>query len=257
MSDESGEEPSSFWKAAGWFQQFAVPFAQVRGMEELTRWGSRPPLEALVYAARAGMIGRRVETGSGDRRIAFTLSELDASFDPLGANAGQADNVSLAADAVEYAGLEVVRVVARLRNVHTRIGLRPELVCAPVDLDVTVAGEQAASLLRRYAPRLAASFVAPGQMRLRMRKHPRWGWLDVRPVVVQGRVTLRPVALGWRKREWRFKHRVVAMTLPTRLPEGVRITDLTVVPDTLTLNVRVDEWRVEYSRILGLAKKAR
>ena len=45
---------SSFWKAAGWFQQFAVPFAQGRGMEELTRWGPRPPLEALVYAQGQG-----------------------------------------------------------------------------------------------------------------------------------------------------------------------------------------------------------
>ena len=113
---------------------------------------------------------------------------------------GQADDVVLAAQDVEWSGIHFDRVTATLDNVHTRVGTRPVLVCAPVELTAVIASEQAVSYLTTRLPRVTADCVDRGQARLRLRRHPTWGWVDVGFAVASGRVTVQPRAVGWRKR---------------------------------------------------------
>jgi hypothetical protein len=170
---------------------------------------------------------------------------------------GQADDVSLAARDVEWSGVHFTEVTATLDNVHTRVGTRPALVCAPIDLTAKVASEQATSFLARRLPKLTARCVEAGQLRLRLRRHPTWGWLDVRLSVVSGQVTLQPVAFGRRKRAWRFKRRLPSKAVAIQLPENARITGLVVDPAGLKINVRIDQWRFEYNQILGVVRRNR
>lgn len=257
MADESGGGRGSFWNMAGLFRPMAGPFADLRGFEEWATWGSRNVLEALFESVRSGLIGRRVDMGVGDGRLSFTLSALDARLDPMATAAGQADDVSLTAEGVEWSGMQFAEVTATLSNVHTRPGIRPSLVCAPVDLAVLVSSEQVASVLATRTSKVVASGVDAGRVRLRLERHPSWGWMDVRPVVVSGRVRLRPIALGWKERSWRFKRRLPSKTLATRLPENARIMDLDVEAGGLRIQVRIDQWRLEYSEVLGVVRKPR
>ena len=214
-------------------------------------------MEALFENARSGLVGRRVDTAVKDRRLVFTLSALDARLDPMATAVGQADDVSLTAQDVEWSGVRFAEVTARLGNVHTRVGTRPSLVCAPVDVTAFVATEEAAALLAERVPRLVAGCVEAGRVRLRLRRHPGWGWLDVVPKVRSGLITLQPVAVGWGKRVWRFKRRIPSKAVTTSLPETARLVGLDIEPRGLTFAVRIDQWRFEYNQILGLARKHR
>jgi hypothetical protein len=255
--DEPGKEQGPFSGLTGLFQQLAGPFSDLRSFEELSTWGSRTALEALFENARSGLIGRRVDTRIGNDRLAFTLSALDARLDPMATAVGQADDVSLAARDVEWSGVHFTEVTATLDNVHTRVGTRPALVCAPIDLTAVVASEQAISFLTRRLPKLSARCVDAGQVRLRLRRHPTWGWIDVRVAALSGQVTLQPLAVGWRKRSWRFKRRLPSKAIALKLPDNARITGLDVEPSGLTIKVRIDQWRLEYNQILGLVRRNR
>ncbi len=233
------------------FQQMAGPFAQPKGFEDLPLWGARTPLDAVFAHVRSTLIGRRVESEIHGHRLAFTLADLDAKIDSMSGAAGQADDVKLAAEDVEYAGLHFAKVYAELGNVHTRIATRPVLVCSPVDLTLSVTSEQAAALLAKYATRIDATCIEAGQARIWLRRHDTWGWVDLVPEVEGGRVALRPVAVGRRNRVWRLPWRLPTRVVPVSLPATARITRVSVEPGQLLATIRVDEWRVAYSQLLG------
>ncbi len=240
---------------AGMFQQVADAFADLKGLGEWPRWGSRTALDALFEAVRSGLIGRRIDTEVRGARLVLTLTALDARLDPLGASAGQADDVSLAAADVHYAGARFSTVTATLSNVHTRVGIRPSLVCAPVDLRLSLTNEEAAAILEKYVARVRAICVEPGVVRLRLRRRPRWGWLDVTPEVSGDCVVLQPVAVGWRNRAWRLRCRVPTKAIRTSLPSNARLVGVAVEPRGLTVAVRVDEWRFDYGQVLDAARR--
>jgi hypothetical protein len=255
VPDEAGEERGSFWDLAGLFRQVARPFGDFRGFEELTTWGPRTAVEALLESVRSGLIGRRITTGSGDSRLSFTLSTLDARLDPVATAAGQADDVSLSAQDVEWSGMQFATATATLNNVHTRVGSRLSLVCAPVDMTLAASGEQVDSVLAKYCAKVMASCVDAGRVRLRWRQHPAWGWIDVRPAVVSGRVTLAPIAVGWGSRSWRFERRWPSKAVATNLPDNARITGVEVESGTLVVKIRIDEWRYDYKKIMDFVQR--
>jgi hypothetical protein len=257
VAEESGKEEGPLSRFAGLLQQLAAPFSELRGFEDLSTWGSRTALEVLFENVRSGLVDRRVETLAGDSRLAFTLSALDARLDPLATAVGQADDVSVEAKDVEWSGVHFAAVTAALNNVHTRVGTRPALVCAPVDLTAVVTIAQAISYIERSLPRVTASCVDEGQARLRLRRYPTWGWVDVRVAVLSGRVTVQPLAVGWRKRSWLFKRRLPSKTVALNIPDNARIIGLDVQPSDVTIRVRIDYWRFDYTRILGLVRKHR
>jgi hypothetical protein len=236
-----------------------LPFVDLRrdipGFEELSNWGPRTALEALLESVRSGLIGRRITTGSGGSRLSFTLSALDARLEPMATAAGQADDVSLSACDVEWSGMQFATATATLNNVHTRVGSRPSLVCAPVDLILAATDEQVDSALAKYYAKVTASCIDAGRVRLRSRQHPTQGWIDVHPLVVGGRVTLAPVAAGTGIRSRRFKRHWPSKAVPTNLPDNARITRVEVEPGRLTVAIRIDEWRYDYKKILDFVQR--
>ena len=254
MPDEGSEERGSFWDLAGLFRQAARPFSDFRGFEELSTWGPRTALEALLESVRSGLIGRHISTGSGDSRLSFTLSALDARLDPMATAAGQADDVSLSARDVEWSGMQFATATATLSNVHTRVGSRLSLVCAPVDLILAASDEQVDSALAKHYAKVTASCVDADRVRLRSRQHPAWGWVDVRPAVVGGRVTLTPVAAGTGTRSRRFERQWPSKAVPANLPDNARITGVEVESGRLTVKIRIDEWRYDYKKILDFVQ---
>jgi hypothetical protein len=255
VSDETDRDRGSFWSLAGLWQQMTGPFTDLRAFEDLSTWGSRTAFDALFESVRSGLVGRRVEIGQGKGRVALTLSSLDAKLDPVATTAGQADDVILTAVDVEWSGYRFTEARAALGNVHTRLGRRPSLVTAPIELSLSLSEVQMSELLATRMPRLAFTCRDPGQVRLRLARHPGWGWIECRPSVVAGRVALQPTGLGRSHRGWRFKRRPPSLSARIELPDNVRIVGLSVEPNRLDLHLRIDEWRLAYKDVLGLVRK--
>jgi hypothetical protein len=260
VPEEPSEGKGSFWDLAGLFRQVVRPFGDLRGdfagFEELSTWGSRTALEALLESVRSGLIGRRITTGNGASRLSFTLSALDARLDPMATAAGQADDVSLSARDVEWSGMQFATATATLNNVHTRVGSRLSLVCAPIDLILAAFDEQVDSVLAKHYAKVTASCADANRIRLRWRQHPGWGWVDVRPAVVGGRVTLTPVAAGTGTRSRRFERAWPSKAVATNLPDNARITGVDVESGRLTVKIRIDQWRYDYKKILDFGQRS-
>jgi hypothetical protein len=256
VSDETESDRGSFWSLSGLWQQMAGPFTDLRAFEELSTWGSRTAFDAMFQSVRSGLVGRRVEVGQGKGRVALTVSSLEAKLDPVATTAGQADDVTLTAVDVEWSDYRFTEVHAALGNVHTRLGSRPTLVTAPIDVSVSLSDEQMSELLATRTSSLAFTCVDPGQVRVRLARHPGWGWVECRPSVVGGRVVLQPTGLGRSHRRWRFKRRLPSLRARIELPDNARIVGLDLAPNRLDLHLRIDEWRFAYKDVLGLVRKA-
>ncbi len=253
------ERPGGDWgfrKLADLFQQMTGHLPDMRAYQDFATWAPRSALEAMIDAVRSGLVGRRLELTAGGRPLRLTLSDIDATLDPIGASAGQVDHLALAAEEIEFDGLSFVEGAARLGNVHTRIGSQPALVCAPVDVSVELSTDQAALLLERFVPAVDMEWRQASRVRLRWRSRPKLCWLEVEPAVESGRVTLHPIAFGcgrWRhllRRSW------WPLTIPLRLPPNLRVTDVTMGSASVRVDLRIDEWRIDYQRIAGWARRS-
>ena len=246
------EDKSSSASLTDLFQKLAAPLT-ASGLAGIPTWGSRMALDTLLEHVRARVVGRRVDMETAHGTLAFTLCALGAQLDSIAATAGQADDVSVSVRDVQFRGLDFAEVTAALGNVHTRIGTRPAVVCAPIDLRISLTNEQVSQILARFSPRSVATCTETGCVRLRSRRNAA-GWLDAVPEVVRGQLTLRPVAVGRKRWSVRFGARIAARPLPVALPPMARLTGVDVQPDALSVDIRVDQWRVEYSQILGLGR---
>ncbi|UQE75478.1 hypothetical protein [Gordonia sp. PP30] len=213
----------------------------------------RLPIEPLFGALRATLIGRRIETTLGGSPLAVVVSDLEASFDPVSTAFGQIDDVLITSDDIEFDGLRARRVEVRPRNVHTRPGFSPTLVAAPLDVLIEADWNQVQALLRRHLGRVDVEPLGGQRARLRPTGHrSRHGWLDVDLQVVNGRVELHPAHAGWGESGLRRRLRAVpAIPIPTALGDAVRIVDLAVDRDAVTVALRVDQWSIGYGRLLS------
>ena len=246
------EDKDSSGSLTDLFQALAAPLTE-SGLASIPTWGAQIALETLLEHVRARLVGRRVDVETAHGTLAFTLCGLGAQLDSIAATAGQADDVSVSARDVEFRGFDLAEVTATLGNVHTRIGARPAVVCAPIDLRVSLTNEQVSQILARFSPRSVATCTETGCVRLRSRRNAA-GWLDAVPEVVRGQLTLRPVAVGRKRWSLRFGGRIAARPVPVALPPIARLTGIDVQADALSVDIRVDQWRVEYSQILGLGR---
>jgi len=257
VADEPEGARGAFKGLFDLWQQMAGPFTDLRSLEDLSTWGSRTALDALVETAKSGLVGRRVVVGKGGSRVVFTLSSLDARLDPVASAAGQAEDVRLAAVDVEWRGHRFTDVEAVLGNVHTRLGSRPSLVSAPIDLSLSATGEHVTTLLGGWTSKLVLTTAEQGRMRVRLARHPAWGWVEVQASVVGGALEIRPIGLGRSRRLWQFKRRRPTIRRTVPLPVKARLVGLDVESNRVTVRVRIDEWRAEYLEVLGMASKPR
>ena len=262
MADEQGRGPNPPWDPFGvWRQtvpaaaQVARPLAAQAG--GLSMLGARTTLQVLVEAVKARLVGRRLSFGPPNRRVALTLTRVDVPGEPLLLAAGQIDRATLVAEDVEWAGHQFPRVRAELHNVHTRPGISPVLVTAPVELVVTVLGEHVAELVAQHAPRVAFEITDEASMRVRLRKHPSWGWVEVHPWAEGSRVLLRPTGVAARTRFWAFTKKIPPVHFGVELAEGMRIAGLTLEAGAIEVRLRVDAWRIDYLQALSFIKMPR
>ena len=254
MAGTSDESSSSGWGLFGMWQDMARPFTQLAADQGLPMWGSQTPLQGLLDGVRSRLVGRPIEVGSGDRRVALTLTSLDASIEPVAAAAGQAEEMTLTAADVRWRTYQFTTASATLRNVHTRWGTRPVFVCAPVNLTMSMTGEQLASMLGERASSMQLD-ITDGRMRLALRRRPNWGWVEVCPSVERGGLVVRPTGLVRADHRWQFTKPMPRFRPKVVLPDAMRITGLGVHANRLDVQLRVDEWRVAYPDVMSMVRK--
>jgi hypothetical protein len=257
MTGTFDESPGSRWDFFRMWQHMARPLAELAADEGLPMWGTRAPLQALLDGVRSSLVGRPLVMGAEDRRVALTLTSLDASLDPVAAAVGQVEDVTLAAENVQWRTYQFTAASATLRNVHTRWGARPLLVCAPVDLTMSMAGERLASMLVERTSSVQLDISDEGRMRLALARRPNWGWVEFRPVVERGCLVVRPTGLARAKRRWQFKRQMPAFRLKVLLPDAMRIVGLEVRSNRLDVQLRIDEWRLDYLSVMSMVGKSR
>jgi hypothetical protein len=233
----------------------AQPFADLAGEDAWPMWGSRTALQALLDAVRSRMVGRAVGVGKGENRVTLTLSFIEANLTPVATVAGQTDDVTVSARDLEWRSVRVPVLIATLRNVHTRMGSRPALVCAPVDVSAQIAGEGLTALLAKRHPRFGLEVTEDGQLRGYLARHPKWGAVVLRPSLDRGSLVVSATGMARASRTWRFKRGTPAIRIRLALPDTVRITELEPGPSHLLLRLRVDEWRLDYLEAMSLTKK--
>ncbi len=252
-----GQNP--WWDPMGVWQQVGEPFAYLgvplAADQGTPAWGARNALQLLVDGLRKGLVGRPVAFGAGPSRVAFTLSSLEASVGHLAAAAGQADDVSLAAENVEWRSYQFASMNARLHNVHTRFRHRPVLVAAPVDVSLVLTEEVVSALMRKHVPAVTSEIAESGRMFLRHARWPKWGYLEVRPAIEHGGLVVRPTGVGRGARVWRFGRRIAPVRPRVALPDGLRIVGVDVHPRGVEVHLRADEWRLDYRDLASLGQR--
>lgn len=256
MTGQPDDGRNPWWDPMGVWQQGGQPLVDLAAEEGLPVWGSRNALEVLLDGLRAGLVGRPVVVGTGASRVAFTLSSLQASVGHMAAAAGQADDVALSAENVDWRSYQFVSVSARLSNVHTRFRAMPLLVSAPIDVSLVMTGEGLSALLAKLAPAVKFEITDSGRMFVRPARRPHWGYVEVRPEVENGGLVVRPTGLGRGARLWRFRRQIVPVRPKVALPDRVRITGVDVHPNRLEVHLRVDEWRLDYRDLASLVRKS-
>jgi hypothetical protein len=255
LTGQPDEGPIPWWDPVGVWQNAAQSFTDLAADQVLPVAGPRNALQALVDGLRAGLVGRPVAVGKGARRLAFTLSSLEASVSHMAAAAGQADDVSLSAENVEFRSYQFVSVSGRLSNVHTRMRAVPLLVSAPIDLSLTMTSEQLSAWLANLVPNVTVEINDAGRLFVRRAGRPYWGYVEVRPAVEKGSLVLRPTAVGRGERLWRFRRQLVPARPNVPLSDWVRITGVDLHPHRLEVHLRVDEWRLDYRDLVSLVRK--
>jgi hypothetical protein len=256
MGGKFDQEPNRGWDFLGKWHKMAQPFADLAGEEAWPMWGSRTTLQALLDAVRTRLVGRPVDVGTGENRVTFILSSIEANLSPIATAAGQTDDVTLTARDLEWRSVRVPTVSATLRNIHTRMGTRPTLVCAPVDVSAQVTGDGLRTLLEKRHPRLGLEVMGDGQLRAYLTEHPTWGSVVLRPSMDRGSLVVRASGMARASRVWRFKRCTPSIRVRLALPHGVRITDLEGGPSHLLVHLRVDEWRLDYLDAMSMTKKS-
>lgn len=258
---------SSFWSGgrdnnrSPWWDPMEVwqvgrPFADLTAEQWRAAWESKSALQSLLDGVRAGLVGRPVVIGAGANRVAFTLSSLEATIGQMAAASGQADDVRLSAEDVEFRTYQFTCVNAQFYNVHCRLRSRALVVAAPIDVSLTITGQRLTALLADRVPAVRVEISDAGRLLVRPARRPQWLCVEVRPAVEKGALVLRPTGWGRRARLWRFRWKVIPVRVNLSLPDGVRITTVEVHPNRLEVHLRVDEWKLDLSEVAALARSS-
>lgn len=252
-----GEQPGGGipWDPVRFLQTMAPAAARVASQvagpltasaADLSLVVARTTLQVLLGAGRWRLVGRTLAFGHGDRQVSVTITGVDFDSDPLLAAVGQAGTVTVEGTDLAWHNHRFSEARVVLHNVHTRPGTHPLLVAAPLDLFVTVSSDGMAQLVAERAPRVELEITRDARMRARWARRPMWGWVEVEPSAEGRRVLLRPVGLGTSRRDWRFERELPAVNFTVDLPDSARICGFELRERALVVQVRVDEWRLDY-----------
>jgi len=236
--------------------QVGRPLADLTAEQWRAAWESKSALQSLLDGVRAGLVGRPVVVGSGAGRVALTLSSLEATIGQMAAASGQADDVRLSAENIEFRTYQFASGSAQFHNVHCRLRSRALVVAAPVDVSLTITGHRLTALLADRVPAVRVEISEAGRLLVRPARRPRWLCVEVRPAVEKGALVFRPIGWGRGARWWRFRWKVIPVRVDLSLPDGVRITTVEVSPNRVEVHLRVDEWKLDLSEVAALARNS-
>lgn len=248
---DEGRDP--WWDPLGLWQRSGL------GAVDPGLWlpGSWKVPQSLFDLLRSRLIGTAVSFGDGQNSVGFTLTSLEASVGQMAAVTGQVDDVSLRADSVTWRSFRFESVFVRLGNYHTRFGVRPVVVAAPIDVCAVITGEALDAVLNRAMPAWRCEITPAGELCLRRSRRPHWGYLQVLPDVDGGALVLRPCAVGRGRRAWRLPRSPVPYRPRLRLPGTVRFTSVELTPGKLVAHLRVDAWTFDVLDLVTWARRPR
>jgi hypothetical protein len=211
--------------------------------------GAAAAYKTLFMTLRRLVVGRELTVRLDGGDITLTVTEFDSRLDVRGLAVGQLSDVRLAARDIRWDDNKLDRATAVLHNVHLRPSAPPVLIAAPVDLTVELPTDTLDDLFRLVAPRLAGEIGEDGVARLRFARRPGLGHLEVDALLDGSTLWLKPRGLTLGRTRMRLPGRTPSypVHLP-ELPNGLRLTDISIEPDKLCLSGTLQEWRVDVPR---------
>jgi hypothetical protein len=204
------------------------------------------PYRTLFASLQQLLVDKEVTVRLGDQDVVLTVTELDSALEPQGLAVGQLGEVRVAARDISWGDQRLQRAVAVLHNVHIRPGVPPVVVAAPVKLSSALPAGIFDEVVRHAAPRLRGELCEDGAARLRWRRQPGWGGLEVDLDVVGKTLWLRPRALVAGQRRWVLPSRTPAYRVPLpELPHELLVTDVSLGLDSFEVSALLPEWRMD------------
>ena len=201
------------------------------------------------------MWGASLSWTIGDAKLEFQLEDVDVAPDALLLAAGQANDVVVKASNLTWGQHSFTLARATIHNIHTRAGRRPRLVGAPIDLLVQATAQYVSDRVSARVPWLRIQFTDTGDVQAGLERHPGWGWVKVLLDMEGDRILARPQALTLGRRSWRLPTRVPRFPIRLALPSDVRLTGLSVVPNGVELQMRVDERHLDYKDAMSFLSR--
>lgn len=202
-------------------------------------------LERLVSVLRSRALGKQLSFECGGDQARFTLTELDVDLNPTAVTMGQLGEVVVEACELSWRGTRCERAVAQLHNCHVQSGGGLQLVAAPVDLCFTVGVSELNELLAAYRPELVLEISESDVARVRWRRHPAWGFVEVDAGADGTRIWARPVRLVRGSRSLGVVRRLPPVSFRLGLPaERVTVVSIAISAGAVELHAQLDELRI-------------
>lgn len=256
MSDDERGGTNPLWDPFGLWRD-VNRLVNEQGFSTVGAAGPQAPLQMLLDLVRSRLVGREVGWTVAGVPLKFELDDLDLSADPVLLAMGQAERVIVSASQMTWGEHEIVSARATIHNVHTRSGLRPKLVGAPIDVSLRLTSQYVSERVRMRVPWLRLEITAIGEVQARLTNRRDWGWVNVSLEVAGDRILVTPRVLTRGRRGLRLPARTPGFPLGLNLPPDMRLTGLEVIPGAVELRLRVDERHLEYREALSYLSGAR
>jgi hypothetical protein len=254
----SRERLSALWSSA------AVPTVTT---------GAAIAYRTLFDTLRRLVVGRDLTVKINENDLTLTVTEFDFRIDMRGLAIGQLGDVLLVAESVVWREYQFEQAMAVASNVHFRPGATSEVVAAPVELSLMLSAGVLENLVEQASPQFMVELGDDGVVRLRWRRRPGWGHLEVDIRIVGTALWLQPqaVVVGGRRMGLPARLPIYPVELPD-LPKGLLVTKVDVRPGAVLIYGLLPEWHIDLplsrledivsqlsarSGILNLARSAR
>ncbi len=208
--------------------------------------GAAIAYRTLFQTLRRLVVGRSLTVRTNGNDLSLTVTEFDFRIDVRGLAVGLLGDVLLVAEDVSWREYWFDQAMAVLSNVHFRPGATSEIVAAPVELSLKLPAEVLEELVEHASPQFIAHIDDDAVVRLRWRRRPGWGHLEVEIRIVGTALWLQPRALvvGGRRLGLPARLPIYPIELPD-LPNGLLITKVDVRPGWVLLYGLLPEWQMD------------
>ena len=227
----SRERLTSLWSSA------AVPTVTT---------GAAIAYRTLFQTLRRLIVGRTLNVRSNGDDLTLTVTEFDFRIEVRGLVVGQLGDALLVAENVTWREYRFDEAMAVLNNVHFLPGPTSVVMSAPVELSLKLPAEVLEELVEHASPQFIAHIDDDGVVRMRWKRRPRWGHLEVDIRIVGTALWLQPrvLVIGGRRMGLPARLPIYPVELPD-LPNGLLITKVDVRPNCVLIFGLLPEWRMD------------